>query len=259
MIYLLSFCLSFLQVGKTQEITDGFWLPLKRLEHIRELREDNCDSAIAFPLKKIKFLSNKEVSLFGFNAADPSVCSITQQQDPHTWKVEDSILHTLYPQYVMGSKILLRLKKDTLYVYLSKNGVTFSQQFVRKYGNVKFTDYRETEVGNVYIKGIYLNETNSDTIIFKDNGKMVIRYKKGTAGLNFTSYRFKYYAPGSCSVGESMARGVVEFSDAKGNKKEFFIKDSKTGIEVYKIIKMYRWWSDAEIEKVYSLSYLESP
>jgi hypothetical protein len=249
-ITLLFLFIFFSHFAKTQDITSGCWLPLKRLEQVEKIKNDPCDSASAYPFKKIKFFSSKEVSLFGFNAGDPDVRKIVPQKEKYSWKVRDTIFNTLYPELVFGSKVSLRIKNDTLYIDLTKNGVSFSQKFVRKYGAINLTDYGETEVGNILLKGKYSN-SRDDTIQIADNGKM-----KGSDGWNYVFYRFKYYAPGSCRIPEPIARGIVELTDSKGVKEDYFIKKTAGGIDFYKILKIDYWWSQAKKDFAFSLFHV---
>ena len=255
-IILAFLCTGLATIAKSQDITSGYWLPLKRLEQVGKLKMDTCDSAISYPFKKIKILPGQQISLFGFNAADPSVCTISKQKEKGTWLVEDTILHTLYPDYVMGSKIILKINDDTLNVYLTKNGVTFFQKFIGKYGNVSLKDYRETEIGNILIEGKYVSSESGGIVQFMDNGKMDF-HSKDEPGRHFISYRFKNYAPESCRFSDRVPRGIVELTDTKGKQKEYFIKRTDTGIDFYTIKKVNRWWDDALAELAFSLSHFK--
>lgn len=243
--------------GQSQELE--YWLPQKRLEKLSISKIDKCDSVYNYPFRKVVFISANRVALFGFKGADPSLCKIIPLKQMGSWKVKDTIFHTLPPNIAMGSKVALKVWNDTLYVTLSKNDVFFTQKFIRGYRNIHFTDNKETEVGNILLSGRYLLNKGDTAIQFEDNGIIRAYSKNIRTNWNYNFYGFKHYAPGSCRGVDSLAIGIVEFS-GNGLRHNYFIKGTNKGIDFYEITKASSlWWNESLIEFSFSLFLLPEP
>ncbi len=231
----------------------GYWVPLKRIEQIEKFKIDRCDSLNEFPFKKIKFYSSRKVSLFGYDAPDPDMCSIVRTGNGE-WHVENLVLNTLYPEYAKGSKIILRIKNDTLTTSLTKNGNTFFQKFVRKYSGITFTNYWETEIGNLLVKGKYTIDGSGDTMQFFGNGKITVKSANGRKVKNFISFKFDQYSM-DCKT-ENTPRKIIKLTNFKSKTQLYFMRRTKKGFDFYKIKSMEDSWTVGQSEFGFSLSLI---
>jgi len=224
--------------GKGQS-SNGYWLPLKRLESIRTLKEDVCDSINLFPFQKIKIYSNNKVSLFGYMAADPTVCKM-EPLSKNSWIVKQTYLYTLdiEPALIKNSVVTLKIQNDTLIVTLVNGNKSIVQQFVRKFGNVFLKDYREVEVGNILITGKYL-DVDLDTIVFSETGS-IEQHPNDLTEWDFIKYRFISYSLNGCYEPDS--EKVVELTAKDGQMTKFNVKSSLKGLEFYGTHHIHGFW-----------------
>ena len=241
--------------GRTQDIESACWLPLKRVEEVYHLKVDKCDSLREYPFKKIKFISNQSVSLFGFGASDPDVCKLIQLNDSRNWSVETSTFNTLahYPSIYRNSTVLLNIDKGILYVRLANKGDTIIQKFVNEYAGVKFTDYRETDVGNLFIYGKF-EDDKGDIIKFSENGKIDYYSKENKNKQIFTSYNFRSY---TMECEEYMPRRIIELTSVNTKKNLYLVKNINNRLDFYTIKSMKNNWTVDEMEFSFSLTRIE--
>lgn len=251
-IFLISF-LSIVFTSCGQGTTMGYWVPLKRLDHIATFNSDSCSEENEYPFKKIKFINERKVSLFGFYSADPFVYKISELGEKNTWQVQDSLIAALDSTLYKGSKITLKIKNDTLLVDVKKNGNILSQKFVRKYRNTWLKEYQESEIGNIFMSGKFILNKDSNVIEFLENGKIESRFKEEQGSWwSYSKYRFKNYSR-ECDSDHTPNR-IIELITEKNLKQLYLLKQRNQVLEFHKITKMKDQWSPAEYSFAFRLT-----
>ena len=242
-LFLLALFICFVCTGYTQDLSVGYWLPLKRLEQISKTRIDKCDSLTDYPFKGIRFYGNKKVSFYGFDAADPTQCVIVPLSQKRSWIVKDCFLNTLYPEFVEGSKVILKINNDTLYTDLSKGDVHFFQTFVSKYGGINLKSFWENGLGNLLIKGRFLIKGGVDTIECKVNGTIAIHPVKRQHTWTYKTFSFVTYYQ-DCSY---PAERIIDLVNNQNKSEQFMVKITSGSIDFYQMKQRKNFLEEVKI------------
>lgn len=232
----------------------GVWLPVKRLNNIYQLKKDSCNSPDEFPFKKIQFIDKNKVSLYSIGAGDPFFYNSKYSLSDLTWEITDTIIST--SNFPINSKnVLIKIRKDTLYCYTITELDTIIQKFVRKYKNLSFKDYNETELGNLFINGKYKFKNGQNSVEFLTDGSI-----KESRGLQknhiwkYVSYRFYSY-PQSCSQNPNLEK-IIKLTDSSKKTTLFVLKQEKNVFNFYKISKMKNRWQPETYSYSFSLTLI---